>query len=92
MGCCLFALLLAGAPRVAFLVWWLIQPLKISATFDTFLWPLIGVIFAPWTTIMYVLVYPAGINGFDWLWLALAVAIDVSTYGGNWRAQQARSA
>ena len=92
MGCCLFALVLAGAPRVAFLLWWLFQPLRMDATFTTFIWPLLGVLFAPWTTIMYVLVFPAGINGLDWLWLALAVAVDVSTYGGNWRARQARSA
>jgi hypothetical protein len=92
MGCCLFALLLAGAPRFAFLMWWLFQPLRIDATFNTFLWPLLGVVFAPWTTIMYVIVFPGGILGFDWLWLALAVAIDVSTYGGNWRARQTRSA
>jgi hypothetical protein len=92
MGCCLFALALAGAPRLAFLVWWLFQPFRMAATFSTFIWPLLGVIFAPWTTLMYTLVYPAGINGFDWLWLALAVAIDISTYGGNWRARQQRSA
>lgn len=92
MGCCLFAILIAGMPRFAFLLWWLFQPVRMNATFDTFLWPLIGVIFAPWTTIMYVLVFPAGISGFDWVWLALAAFIDIGTYAGNWRARGSMSA
>ena len=92
MGCCLFALLLAGAPRLAFLLWWLVQPVRMEQTFTTFIWPLVGVIFAPWTTVMYVLVYPAGIKGFDYLWLGLAIAVDVGTYVGNGRARQQQNA
>jgi hypothetical protein len=88
MGCCLFAILLAGAPRLAFLVWWLFQPARMSATFNTIIWPLLGVIFVPWTTFMYVIVYPGGVNGFDWFWLGLALVIDIATYGGNARARQ----
>ena len=68
MGCCLFAILLAGAPRLAMLIWWIFQPYRMQATFHSFIWPLLGVIFIPWTTIMYVIVYPGGINGFDWVW------------------------
>lgn len=29
MGCCLFALVLAGAPRLAFLFWWLFDSTRI---------------------------------------------------------------
>ncbi|NTU70727.1 MAG: hypothetical protein HGB10_02755 [Coriobacteriia bacterium] len=83
MGCCLFASILAGAPRFAFVLWWLFQPGRIGRTFDGFLWPLLGLIFVPWTTLMYVMVYPGGIGGFDWLWLALALFIDLGTYGGG---------
>jgi len=90
MGCCLFAIMLAGAPRLAFLLWWIVQPLRMQTTFTTFIWPLIGVIFLPWTTIMYVLVYPAGINGFDYLWLGLALLVDIGTYVGNARAKRDR--
>jgi len=90
MGCCIFAILLAGAPRLAFIIWWIFQPFRMQATFESFIWPLLGVLFAPWTTIMYVLVFPAGINGFDWLWLGLAAAIDIGTYVGNGRARSMR--
>jgi hypothetical protein len=91
MGCCLFATVLAGAPRLAFLLWWLFQPVRFNATFTSFLWPLLGVLFIPWTTLMYVIVFPGGINGFDYIWLGLAIAIDVSTYAGGGRAQSQRS-
>ncbi len=93
MGCCLFATLIAGAPRLAFLLWWLFQPVRIDATFETWLWPLAGLIFAPWTTIMYVIVFPAGITGFDWLWLGLAVLVDIGSYvGGGESGRRYRSA
>jgi len=91
MGCCLFALLLAGAPRIAFLLWWLVQPGRINLTFHTILWPLLGLLFLPWTTIMYVIVYPGGIHGFDWLFLALALAVDLGTYFGNGASARRRS-
>ncbi len=32
---------------------------------------------------MYVLVYPAGITGFDFVWLAIAVAMDVFSWAGG---------
>ena len=92
MGCCLGIVALAGAPRLAFLLWWLFEPLRMEATFDTFIWPLVGVIFAPWTTIMYVLVFPAGITGFDWLWLALAAFLDIASYGGGEYSRRQRYA
>ena len=27
------------------------------------LWPILGIIFLPWTTLMYILVAPGGVNG-----------------------------
>lgn len=81
--CCFFATLLFFGPRLAFLVYWLFPAgqLKINAAFNTFIWPLLGLIFLPWTTLMYVLVYP--INSFDWLWIGLAFAVDIASYVGG---------
>lgn len=86
MGCCLFATILAGAPRLTFLLWWLFQPFRINQTFQTWIWPVIGVLFAPWTTLMYVIVFPGGIVGFDWVWLGFAVLLDLATYFGGGRS------
>jgi hypothetical protein len=65
------------------LIWWLINPLRFNAAFSTFIWPLLGIIFLPWTTLMYLVVFPAGIIGFDWLWLGLAVVADIGMYVGG---------
>ena len=81
--CCLVAALFALGPRAAILVWWLLQPVRWNTTFDTFLWPFLGFVFAPWTTLMYVAVAPAGINGFDFVWLAFGVAFDLAGWFGG---------
>ena len=31
------------------------------------IWAILGFIFLPWTTLMYVMVIPGGIVGFDWV-------------------------
>ena len=84
--CCFFTTLVLLGPRAAVLIWWLINPLRFGAAFDTFIWPLLGFIFLPWTTLMYLIIFPGGIVGFDWVWLGLAVVADVSMHaGGGWR-------
>jgi hypothetical protein len=54
-----------------------------QAAFNSFIWPLLGFIFVPWTTLMYVLVASGGVVGFDWIWLGLAVLADVGMYAGG---------
>jgi hypothetical protein len=58
--CCLFTVLVFLGPRAGILVWWLLQPARWNAAFTSFIWQLLGFIFVPWTTIMYVLVFPGG--------------------------------
>lgn len=82
-GCCLFATVLAGAPRLAFLLWWIFQPTRIAQTFSTWLWPLVGLIFLPWTTLMYVFVYPGGLSVVNWVFLGLAFVVDIGSYAGG---------
>ena len=55
-----------------------------QATFQTWIWPLLGLIFLPWTTLMYVFVSGVnGIVGLDWLWIGLAVVADVASYSAS---------
>ncbi|MFN2195349.1 MAG: hypothetical protein ACK2UW_04415, partial [Anaerolineales bacterium] len=81
--CCFFASLVFFGPRLAFLVYWLFPAgqVRINLVFNTFIWPLLGLIFLPWTTLMYVLIFP--IAGFDWLWLGIALLLDIASYGGG---------
>ena len=88
MGC-LLALLGAFAPRIAFLIIWIARPVYVDAVFDTFIFPLLGLIFLPFTTLIYVLLDapPVGIAGFDWFWIVLAVLLDLSHYGSLYAAR-----
>lgn len=80
--CCLFTVLVFLGPRAGILVWWLLQPARWNAAFQGFLMPLLGFIFVPWTTMMYVLVFPGGITGFDWVWLGLGLLADIAWWSG----------
>ena len=84
--CCFFASLLFFGPRLAFLVYWLILPVRVTGAFAQFNFPwlvgLLGLIFLPWTTLMFVLVFP--LNGFDWLWIGLAIGADTVGYMGGY--------
>ena len=81
--CCFFTTLLLLGPRFAVLIWWLIRPVYVNAVFNTWIWPLLGIIFLPWTTLMYLIVGGGGIVGFDWVWLVLAIVADLASYGGG---------
>ncbi len=81
--CCVIAFLLLLGPRAGIIVWWLLDPARWGAAFETIVWPVIGFVFVPWTTLMYVLVLPNGIDGLDWLWLGLAFLIDLMSWSGG---------
>jgi len=83
--CCFITSLFLLGPRFATLIWWLIKPLRFSAAFSSFIWPVLGIIFLPWTTLMYLIVWSpvTGVYGLDWLWLVLAVLADLGTYAGG---------
>src|SRR5688572_1391326 len=78
----LLALMAAFAPRLVFLILWIARPVYIDAVFDTFIFPLIGLIFLPFTTLMWVLLDapPIGVEGWDWLWIVMAVILDLTHY------------
>lgn len=44
-----------------------------------------GWLFLPWTTLMYIAIYPGGIQGFDWILLGLGVFADMASYFGGYR-------
>jgi hypothetical protein len=90
--CCLFTTLVLIGPRAAILVWWLISPVRLEAAFSSFWWAFLGFLFAPWTTLMWVSVAPAGVNGFDYVILALGVIADLASYTAGGREGRVRYA
>ena len=87
MCCFITALLLAG-PRLAILVWYIFRPIYVNAAFDHFIWGFLGWLFLPWTTLMYIAIYPGGILGFDWILLGLGIFADIATFLGGYRERQ----
>lgn len=89
--CCFLLLLFVAGSRIAGIFYWLFRPAMWNAAFlgwpiVWWLWPVLGLIFLPFTTIMYVLMAPGGITGiWEWGFLILAVLLDVFGHGtGGW--------
>ena len=81
--CCLFTVMVLVGPRLGIVVWGLAQPARWELAFSTFVWPLLGFVFLPWTTLMYVAVAPGGVTGIDWLGIVVAVLADLASYTGG---------
>ena len=79
--CCLVGILGVLGPRFALAFWWIFGN-KVDVAFDSWIWPLLGLIFLPWTTLAYVIAWqPGGISGnWDVLLIVIGVALDVLTY------------
>ncbi|HET6747711.1 MAG TPA: hypothetical protein VFL71_00495 [Actinomycetes bacterium] len=83
MGC-LFALLAAISPRLALVLVWIFTNL-VDRAFTGFLLPLLGLIFLPFTTLLYVLAYRpvVGVSGWGWVLVIVGLLFDLGSYGGG---------
>ena len=81
--CCFFVVLVTLGPRIGLLLWWLFDRVRFQLVFQTWIWPLLGLIFLPWVTLMYIVVAPGGITGLDWLWLGLALFVDIASWSSG---------
>jgi hypothetical protein len=88
--CCLLIIASLLGPRLAILVWYLANPARWRLTFDTWVWPLMGSLVLPWTTLAYVLVAPRGIEGVEIVVILLAALIDLSSLGGGYSRRKRR--
>jgi hypothetical protein len=78
-------------PRFGFLIYWLLAPGKVNLAFATFNFPwlvgIAGLIFIPWATLMYTVVFP--MDSWDWLWVGLGVGADIASYmGGQYKRKE----
>jgi hypothetical protein len=87
--CCWILIAFAFAPRAALFIMWLIND-RISAAFGGVVLPLIGFFLMPWTTLIYTLVSPGGMNGIDIVFLVLAVIADLGAWGGGAKNRSSR--
>ena len=88
--CCLA--LTAGfiGPRIAALLWWIFDSTRWDLAFSSWIWPVLGIILLPWTTLAYVLMWSAvgGVEGWEWLIVLIGLMADIATYSS--RAAQSR--
>jgi hypothetical protein len=91
--CCFLLILFALGPRFALVVEWIFGN-RIQAAWNGWWWPLLGLIFLPWTTLMYTIVWGVGgVHGADWVVVGLGVLLDLLSYSGRFsqRAYQRRA-
>ena len=87
--CCVLALLAFLGPRlVIFLL--LILTTYMSRAFDTFIWPFLGFIFLPWTTIAFAIAQNefGGLSGLGLVIVALGLLGDIGVLGGGARGRR----
>jgi hypothetical protein len=82
---CLFVLIAGVFPRLALFIIWVARPVKVDAAFDSFIWPLLGIIFLPFATLVYVMLWTTnGLSNGDWFWVVLAGVFDVLHWAANY--------
>lgn len=73
----------AGFSRIMLLTFWLARPVQWTNAFNgSWLLPCLGFLFLPFTTMIYVWLQtaqPGPLQGLDFVWLLLAVFVDVAT-------------
>ena len=81
---CLLAFGAAVAPRLILILAWIFGDRWATVWQGEWIWPLLGIIFLPYTTIMYLLAWspalaPGGANieGWDWMWIILGLFLDL---------------
>jgi hypothetical protein len=82
--CCAVAVLGLLGPRFLIVWWWLVDPARWNIVFGSAIVPILGFLFLPWTTIMYVVAWSAGgLSLAGWLLVGLGLLVDLGTYGGG---------
>jgi hypothetical protein len=82
---CLFIVLLALSPRLALGLMWIVTP-WVDRAFGTIIWPILGIIFFPLGTIMYVLFWNTGshgVSGWEWILVVGAAFVDMASHAAG---------
>ena len=88
--CCVISLLVFIGPRIAAIAWYLTDTARWNAAFNNLLWPVLGVLFLPWTTLAWVLMSPGGVQGLQWLVVGFGFLIDIGALGGGYSNRKRR--
>jgi hypothetical protein len=81
------------SPRLGIIFLWVFTN-YVNLAFNTWIWPALGLVFLPWTTLFYILVAaPAGgITFWGWLIVALGLLSDIASHANAYaNREQAQS-
>jgi hypothetical protein len=80
--CCLALVVTLLGPRVAFALTWLATDRVTVAFHQGIVAPLLGLVFLPWTALLYTLAYApfGGVSGVGWLFVGLGLVADLGSY------------
>jgi hypothetical protein len=76
---CIFVLIALFSPRLAVVLIWIFTP-WVDRAFGPVIWPILGVIFLPLTTLLYVILWNTGgrgVTGWEWIFVVLALFGDL---------------
>ncbi len=75
---CLLAIAIGLMPRFALILAWLFSA-RWDLVWDSWFWPLLGILFLPYTTVMYMLAWTVGtgVVGWDWMWVVMGLVLDL---------------
>jgi hypothetical protein len=87
---CFIFLLALFAPRVAFGLMWIFGN-RVDTVYGSFIWPLLLLIFLPWTGITYTLLWSpiggsdggSGVHGAEWILIIIAVVVDLASWSAR---------
>ena len=81
MGC-LVGCFGAFFPRLLTFMIWIARPAMFNAAIGP-VFAILGILFLPFTTLMYVVVWSPNMTLLDWFWVFLALVLDIISYGGS---------
>lgn len=88
---CLLAILAAFFPRLVIVLLALFTD-YLGRAYDTFIWPLLGFFFLPFTTLAYAWAINANgsVSGLYLIIVVIAVLLDLGSYGGGGHTYRSR--
>jgi hypothetical protein len=91
VGCCLAAVVALITPRFVMAILWLFTD-YLNRAFGDFIWPFLGFLFLPTTTIGFALAQNEfdGVSGWGLFFVLLGFSLDVGLWGGSGRGWGSR--
>lgn len=81
--CCVLSLLVFIGPRIAAIAWYFLETARWELAFNNILWPCLGILILPWTTLAWVWMSTGGVSGLDWIIVGLGLLLDIGAFGSG---------